>query len=135
MTAVVLDASVTSNWALNDEHHPVAVRALTLLEDAHAHAPAIWWFDCRNALLMAERRGRVTEAQTAAFLQQLAAFDVTLDRDPNEGRMLDLARQHRLTLHDTGYLERAIRLQLPLATLDRALNSAALAEGIALIGA
>jgi len=45
-----------------------------------------------------------------------------------------LARFHRLTAYDAAYLELALRLNAPLATLDDALSNAARAEGVVLIG-
>jgi predicted nucleic acid-binding protein len=39
-----------------------------------------------------------------------------------------LAERHRLTTYDAAYLELALRLALPLATLDEALRRAAVAE-------
>ena len=45
------------------------------------------------------------------------------------------ARERDLTVYDAAYLELAIREGLPLATLDRALEKAAFAEGVALFGA
>ncbi|MCY3789515.1 MAG: type II toxin-antitoxin system VapC family toxin [Gemmatimonadetes bacterium] len=41
-----------------------------------------------------------------------------------------LADRHGLSVHDAAYLELAHRMRLPLATLDRALASAALATGV-----
>jgi predicted nucleic acid-binding protein len=49
--------------------------------------------------------------------------------------LMALARKHRLTVYDAAYLELAKREALPLATLDRALERAAAAEGVALFGA
>lgn len=46
-----------------------------------------------------------------------------------------LARERKLTIYDAAYLELALREGLPLATLDRALEKAAVAEGVALFGA
>ena len=46
-----------------------------------------------------------------------------------------LARARKLTVYDAAYLELAQRERLPLATLDRALEKAAIAEGVALFGA
>jgi hypothetical protein len=45
-----------------------------------------------------------------------------------------LARKHRLTVYDAGYLELALRQDLPLATLDADLIDAARAEAVPLIG-
>ena len=46
-----------------------------------------------------------------------------------------LARKRKLTVYDAAYLELAKREALPLATLDRDLETAAIAEGVALFGA
>ena len=46
------------------------------------------------------------------------------------GPALALADQHGLSVYDATYLELALRLGLPLATLDRALGAAARAAGV-----
>jgi predicted nucleic acid-binding protein len=99
-----------------------------------AHVPAIWWFEVRNTLLINERRSRISERDTTAFLRALAAMDIEIDRTPVEAATLALARRHRLTVYDVSYLELAIRAKLPLATLDRKLAAAAKSEGVSLIG-
>jgi predicted nucleic acid-binding protein len=48
---------------------------------------------------------------------------------------MTLARQRKLTDYDAAYLEHAKREGLPMATLDRAHEKAAVAEGVALFGA
>ena len=58
---------------------------------------------------------------------------VTIDRLPQETRILTLARQHRLTVYEASYLELAQREMAPRATLDADLRKAAAALGIALI--
>jgi hypothetical protein len=47
-----------------------------------------------------ERRGRLTESDTAAFLRSLARLGVTVDRSPVEADVLTLARRHRLIVYD-----------------------------------
>jgi predicted nucleic acid-binding protein len=59
---------------------------------------------------------------------------IRLDGEPIEGALLELARRHQLTVYDAAYLELAQRKNFSLATLDRALASAARAEGVSLIG-
>ena len=99
-----------------------------------ALAPSLWWFEMRNALIQGERRGRFTETRSARFLRFISRLAITLDRAPDEGRVLALARRHRLTVYDAAYLELAVREALPLATLDAELAAAAQAEQVALIG-
>jgi predicted nucleic acid-binding protein len=46
---------------------------------------------------------------------------------------IELAERHRLTVYDAMYLQLALDIDAPLATLDRALAAAARAEGIEVI--
>ncbi|HEY7578006.1 MAG TPA: type II toxin-antitoxin system VapC family toxin [Acetobacteraceae bacterium] len=130
----VLDASIAACWAFDDEDHPVAVRALERVRADEARAPALWWFEVRNTLIVNERRGRLTEGDTAAFLRDLARLGVVVDRAPDEAGVLGIARRHRLSVYDASYLELALRNGVPLATLDAELAGAAVAENLELLG-
>jgi predicted nucleic acid-binding protein len=131
----VLDASVAACWAFEDEDHPTATLALDRIRSDQARVPSLWWFEVRNTLIINERRGRLAEADTAAFLRGLSRLGVTVDRLPEEAGVMTLARKHRLTVYDASYLELAQRETLPLATLDADLIRAARAENLSLIGA
>ena len=120
----VLDASIVHDWAF-DERHQTADVVRERLRIESAAAPSLWWFEVRNGLVVAERRGRVTEQQTARFLREISRLAITLDSSPDEPGVLTLARRHRLTVYDAAYLELALREDLPLATLDAALARAA----------
>ena len=133
--AFVVDASVAASWAFPDEGHPMATSALLRLSADRAQVPSLWWFEVRNTLLVNERRGRISEADATAFLQDLRRLAVLFDRDPDETTVLMLARRHKLTVYDASYLELALRLGLPLASLDRELREAATACGVPLFGA
>ena len=78
---------------------------------------------------------RFLERARTEFLRALSRLGVRMDRTPDEGAVLTLARQHRLTVYDASYLELAQREAVPLATLDRDLRNAAAALGVALIDA
>jgi predicted nucleic acid-binding protein len=130
----VLDASVAGCWAFDDEDHPVAALALERLRRDEALVPSVWWFEVRNVLIVNERRGRITERDTAAFLRGLSRLGVAVDRSPDEAVVLSLARRHRLSVHDASYLELSLREALPLATLDAELARAARAERQPLLG-
>src|SRR4051812_5762197 len=131
--AFVLDASIALCWAFADEEHPIAAAALDRLEAGDAKVPGVWWFEVRNALVVNERRGRLNEAETAAFLRNLAQLAIHIDHEPAEASLLALARQHRLSVYDSAYLELAQRQGLLLATLDTALRQAAEAVGVPLL--
>jgi predicted nucleic acid-binding protein len=132
--AFVLDASVTVVWSLEDEDDTIADLAWAQLEAGSAVAPAIWWFEVRNVLLVNERRGRISERDAATFLRALSKMNVEIDHAPAETSVLSLARSHRLTVYNSAYLELASRRDIPLATLDKQLAAAAKSEGVRLIG-
>jgi predicted nucleic acid-binding protein len=130
----VLDNSIVACWALTDEDHPHADLALNRLSSDQALVPSLWWFEVRNILVINERRKRLTEAESAAFLRFLSGFPILLDRGPSEAEVLRLARTHRLTVYDACYLELAQRSGTALATLDADLIRAAKSEAVSLIG-
>lgn len=130
----VLDASIAACWAFDGEGHPAAALALERIRTDEARVPAIWWFEVRNTLIVNERRGRLTEADTSAFLRALARLAVTVDRSAEEANVLAFSRRLRLTVYDASYLELACREGVPLATLDTDLIRAARAENLTLLG-
>jgi predicted nucleic acid-binding protein len=131
--AFVIDASVAIAWALReDDMLANLARERARIEDAAV--PMLWWFEVRNALIVNERRGRITELQTARFLHEISPLAITTDGSPDESSVLTLARRHRMTVYDAAYLELALRQALPLATLDAQLAAAARSETVTLLG-
>ena len=133
MKAPVLDSSVTMAWVLRDEQSAQAGAALEQVAEIGGIAPALWWVEVRNVLVIAECRGRLTQEETAAAVQAIDALGIHLDHAPDNASLLRLARTHGLSAYDALYLELAVRQQRPLATLDHKLSVAAQAEGIALM--
>ena len=129
----VLGASIAACWAFENEDHPVAALALERMRSDQALVPSLWWFEVRNTLIVNERRGRLAEADTAAFLRALSRLGVVVDRSPEDAAVLTLSRKHRLTVYDASYLELAVRETLPLATLDAVLARAASVERVSLL--
>jgi len=129
---LVVDASIVLAPGLG-ETHPKIAPVLAGMGDEEWIVPALWWFEVRNGRIVNERRGRVTEQETARFLREIP-LSVTIDRSPDEGAVMALARRHRLTVYDAAYLELALRERLPLATLDAALAGAARREGVPVLG-
>ena len=132
MKAPVLDSSVTMAWVLRDEQSAQADAALEQVAKIGGIAPALWWVEVRNVLVIAERRGRLTQEDTATAVQAIDALGIHLDHAPDNASLLRLARTHGLSAYDALYLELAVRQQRPLATLDHKLHAAAQAEGITL---
>ena len=133
----VVDASVTLAWCFPGEGTNGTEALLDQLATGSAAiAPSIWPFEVANALLMGERRKRITMAQVTAMLERIAGLPISLDPiwlDSLFGQVLSLARQQHLTEYDASYIELALRENLPLATLDDQLRRAARNAGIALV--
>lgn len=83
-----------------DEDHPDADLALTQMRSEEAVVPCLWWFEVRNILVVKERRRRIAESDTAAFLVNLPRLRIRIDRAPDEGAVLRLARTQRLSVYD-----------------------------------
>ncbi len=133
MSRFVLDASVAGAWLLEDEDDPVANAAMSRLATGFALVPQLWHLEVRNTLFVAERRGRMAAPALDAGLRRVAELPIRTDSEPDLGAVLTLARRRRLPIYDALYLELALRADAPLATVDRALVSAAMAEECPLI--
>jgi predicted nucleic acid-binding protein len=130
----VVDASVAACWLLPDEGNARAEAAYAFFPNDTAVAPGLWWFEMRNIFIVNERRGRIDGAKTSRALALLNGLPIRLDHQAEDAALMALARMHRLTAYDAAYLELALRESLPLATMDDALQRAARAEGVPLIG-
>lgn len=129
----VVDASVVMSWCFEDEGNGYAETVLESLESAAALAPAIWPLEVGNVLLVAERKKRLDQAASVRFLSLLGSLPITVEQEPPERmckEILSLARAHALSTYDACYLDLAMRLALPLATLDAALAKAARKSGV-----
>ena len=98
-----------------------------------ALVPQLWHLEVRNALVSAERRGRITARGLNDRLRALRRLPVTTDAAPDLDAVVALARSHRLSIYDAVYLELARRHRAALATLDAGLAHAATAEDLPIV--
>jgi predicted nucleic acid-binding protein len=135
--SLVLDASATLAWLLPEELTGAITAAFDLIADDCAWVPSLWRIEVANSLTVNLRRGRITPLRRRASLDDLRLLPIYYDQETHDhvwNRTLELADRHRLTVYDATYLELALRLALPLATLDDELREAALREGVAVMG-
>jgi predicted nucleic acid-binding protein len=102
-----------------------------------AVVPSLWRLEVANILKIGIRRGRNTAEFRDAALVDLETLPIEIDQQTDLHAWhttLHVADLYNLTLYDAAYLELALRRGLPLASLDRDLRAAALAEGIPLLG-
>jgi predicted nucleic acid-binding protein len=99
--------------------------------------PSHFWLELSNATVIAERRGRISATDVAAYFQMMRSLQVTTDvstSDLADTSIRSLAVAHNLTVYDAAYLELAQRETAQLATLDEALKGAAASAGVKFIG-
>ncbi len=129
--AVVFDCSVTLAWFLKDERTGFTDTSLDLLETAECWVPYLWRLEFPNALLMAERKGRLGRQERLEILENAAQLALRTDMAVPDMQVLSsIADRRNLTVYDASYLELAARMGFDLITLDKSLAQAALAESV-----
>ena len=131
--AFVLDCSVAMAWVFPDEATESTGRLRDSLIDGRAFVPSLWPVEVASVLLAATRRRRLGAEEWPRVCANLEALPIEIDpvsMSRTWGAALDLAVEHRLSAYDAMYLELALRMRLPLATLDRALAAAVRAAGV-----
>jgi predicted nucleic acid-binding protein len=136
-SALILDCSVAVTWLFTEEATASTREVLRRLDAASAVVPALWFLELANVIAVAERKGRVTLAQSATFIDDLGELPIEVEPESPDRALdglLQLCRTHGLTSYDAVYLDLAARRRLPLATLDEPLRKAAKKLGIKLFG-
>ncbi|MFZ5563990.1 MAG: type II toxin-antitoxin system VapC family toxin [Thermodesulfobacteriota bacterium] len=104
----VVDASVVMAWCFEDGSSLYADRILKRLRSGTGFVPAIWCLEVGNVLLVAQRKGRISEADSARFLMLLSELPIVIEQELG-----------------ASYPDLAMRKGLPLATTDKILSAAA----------
>lgn len=132
----VLDNSVTMRWLFADgspSDLAYADKVLASMKKLTAIVPVTWALEVANVLARGEAKGLVTKARSGEFVDILAGLGIAADDatfDQALSDTLKLARAYKLSAYDASYLELAVRLAVPLATLDESLRKAAKKAGV-----
>lgn len=116
-----------------DEHDLSAMAALDAVLADSGVVPPMFRVEVGNALLIAQRRKRITSDFLKLALRRISLLPLEDDRESPEhlwSTTIEIAASYDLTLYDATYLESALRLDLPLATLDAKLGHAAELAGV-----
>lgn len=136
-SAFVLDSSIALAWCFEDEATEQTSQLLTRLTSETAAVPGLWYLEISNVLSMAERRKRISSVRVGEYIEMVESLSLEVDSQPSHlafSILLPICRDHHLTCYDAVYLELANRLQLPLATLDEDLRTAAGKMGLSTLG-
>ena len=125
---IVLDVSATMSWLVDDERDRLAIEMAETILNEGAIVPVLWRWELRNALLVAERRGRISATIVQELLSDVAGMPIRIDLRGSEmydESDLTLARRYSLSIYDAAYLDLASRSGFPLMTRDLQLANAA----------
>ncbi len=134
--SLVLDASASIAWCFADERTPAIDALMQRVVDEEAYVPSIWRLEVANSLRTGMRRGRLTEEQCVVRLNDLKLLPIITDLETDRyawSTTRSLSQRYNLSVYDASYLELAQRLNLPLATRDTALATAAKAAKVKLV--
>ena len=132
---LVVDSSAALSWTLRDEQGG-GLELLERMAEEPAIVPVHWILEVTNALRMAVQRARLQPNERRAIVERLKNLSITVDIETIPRGWAEiplLADRFELTTYDAAYLELAIRLDLPLATMDKVLTRAARAAGVPLL--
>ena len=136
MTPVV-DASLALGWYFDDERTAATEAALTETTETGAFVPSLWRLEVANGLQAAIRRGCIDAAFRDRAIAALTLLPIVIDAETDVHAWtttLGMSDHFGLSAYDAAYLELSLRRDIPLATLDVRLTSAARTQNAALIG-
>ena len=129
MKSFVLDASLALEWFSADAA-PEALTKRSLLDDHVVLVPALWRFEVMNAVTTWLRRGDISSATCAMILNDIMQLPFSTVDEGDPELIVSLATKQGLSAYDATYLHIAMVTGDPLATLDRALITAAQDVGV-----
>jgi predicted nucleic acid-binding protein len=131
----VIDASIIVSWYNSDEDNKYARDILFCLKKERAITTCLCCFEVNNVLRVLEKKGKLPSLSVDKAIVSIDKLQIFLDGAPTGFKMplvLRLSREYGLTVYDACYLELAVRLNLPIATLDNDLIEAAKSAGLEL---
>lgn len=132
----VLDLSVAASWAIPLQYTVYSHRVQSRLAMGTAAIVATNWpLDLIDRFITAVSRTETTQQRVGNSLVSLQFYRIYLDVDgPHRAwpELFDLVRVYSVPTRDAAYLDLALRMGLPLATIDPALTRAASAAGVSI---
>jgi predicted nucleic acid-binding protein len=116
---IIVDANIFLSVILNE---PEKSRIITLTQGHTLVVPEVFPYEIGNALSAMMKRKRLDKEQA---LQSFAIFETIPLRliKVDITQAINLAHQFNIYAYDAYYLEIALRLQLPLMTLDKQMKT------------
>ncbi|MBZ0273713.1 type II toxin-antitoxin system VapC family toxin [bacterium] len=134
----VLDNSVAIAWFFEEQTFAYANKVMQRLRNESAIVPPVWPLEFSNTLLSAERRKRLSRADSMRIAWDVRSLNIEIaPMFPHDvfGDVATIARERGLSVYDASYLHLSMQLSLPIATLDKQLRRAAAAMDVQILDA
>jgi predicted nucleic acid-binding protein len=133
---LVVDASSTLDWFIEKPMSAATTRVFNVARRSLLVLPPVWVLETHNALLKMTRQQKLQTQDALDIKMELELLAKRIDRTLDQeviDRTWHIAVAHMTTVYDASYLELAWRLDLPLASADTAIRTAARALKIRLL--
>jgi predicted nucleic acid-binding protein len=139
MKGILVDASFSASWFLDDEWHESSAEVLDQMQSGTSvFVPNLWLLEITNLLFVAQRRGRIDRKYRDEAFARISRLALNVFAAPTFADMTTLrhfSEKYQLTAYDAEYLRVAMEQGLVLASFDRQLTAAAKREKVQVIGA
>jgi len=135
---IVIDASMTAAWLLAEKGFSATTDLLELLSTDSFLVPPHWPNEVGNAIRKAVRMRRILPRDVESLVAVLSSLDVAVTGPSAMTELTALvhfALENNLSVYDAAYVRLAATRQVPLATLDDAMKTAARKIGVATLPA
>ncbi len=135
---IVLDASLVIAWLVAERLPSHDTGIYDSLPDYRLVVPAHWPIEVSNALRTRLHSGQLTVSEFADLIVRFDLLTIDVQEPMGTDEILPLAQfahDHGLTTYDAAYVQLALARQMTLATLDRAMRTAAQRLNIPLLPA
>jgi len=133
---ILVHASFSASWFLEDEWNEASDVVLEQVQAGAVFVPNVWLLEMTNPLFVAQRRGRIDRKYRDDAFSRMARLALGIFPAPGFADVATLRHfsdKYQLTAHDAEYLRVATEQDLILATFDRNLTADAKKEKVPLM--
>jgi predicted nucleic acid-binding protein len=133
---IVLDASVAAAWLLAERPLSVGAEFFSAHSDSSIVVPSHWPLEISNTLRTHLKAGRISVSDFHGIMDKFDLLTISVQPSielDEIGPLAQFSLTHDLTTYDAAYIQLAVQHGAALATLDKAMRTAAMKLNIPLL--